>query len=173
MQRHSALILPLACLGALAACAAPTGARYPSLAIRDVERAEGRFEPVPAAPLAVPEVTVPLTGPLVERLAALDEQAASAHRGFVAATPRAERLAGAGGGTAIGSGAWASAQVALADLDSSRSLTAIVLAELDALMVSRAVQGEDVSAIELVRQRVLGLIGAEDAALERMRAKVR
>lgn len=173
MQRHLAPILPLACLGALAACATPTGARYPSLAIRDVERAQGRFQPVPAAPLAVPEVGVPLAGPLAERVAALDEQAASAHRGFLAATPRAERLADAGSGTAIGSDAWASAQVALADLDSARSLTAVVLAELDMLMVARAVQAEDISAIEQVRQRVLALVGEEDATLERLRAQVR
>ena len=168
MRRYATLAL----LPCLAACATP-GDKYPSLAIRDVERAEGRFEPAPATPLDVPPVTAPLTGPLSERLAALGKAASASHRAFLAKAPTATRLANAAAGAAIGSDAWAGAQVALADLDSARSATAIALGDLDALMVGTATQGADVSAIEVVRQQVLAQVGEEDETLARLRAKVR
>lgn len=168
MRRH----LVFAALPALAACA--TGSdRYPSLAIRDVERAEGRFEPVASTPLAVPEVAVPTGGTVAERLAALGASADAAHRAFLSSAPTATRRANAASGAAIGSDAWASAQVALADLDSARSATAIALADLDTLMVANAVQARDVSAIELVRQQVIAQVSEEDAILARLRAQVR
>jgi hypothetical protein len=166
--------LAAACLlgSCLAACATPSD-KYPSLAIRDVERAQGQFEPAPRAPLDVPEIPSSTTGPLGERLAALGAAAAASHRAFTASAGRATRLANAAAGAAIGSDAWASAQVALSDLDSARSTTAIALAELDTLMVSAAIQAQDVSAIELVRQQVLAQVGEEDETLARLRSQVR
>ena len=161
------------CLG-LAACAT-AGDKYPSLAVRDVERAQGRFEPAPVAPLDVPEIPAAAAagGPLTQRLAALGSAAASSHQAFLARVPRAARLANAAAGSAIGSDAWASAQVALADLDSARSATAISLGELDAIMVGTAIQAQDASAIETVRQQVLAQVGEEDETLARLRAQVR
>ena len=51
-----ALLAAIAFVPALAACqTAPDGA-YPSLAIRDVERAQGQLEPVPGDPIDVPPV---------------------------------------------------------------------------------------------------------------------
>ena len=164
--------LVLATLHCLAACATASD-KYPSLAIRDVERAQGQFETVPAAPLDVPQITPPLTGPLAERLVTLGSQADAAHRAFLASAPRAERATAAAAGDAIGTTDWASAQVALSDLDSARSQTAIALADLDTLMVSSAVQAEDVSAIEVVRQQVIAQVTAEDETLARLRARVR
>lgn len=166
------IVIPAAASLALAACAAPSG-KYPSLAIRDVERAEGQFQPAQARPLDVPEVPAPGGGPVAERLAALGGAAAASHQAFLARVPTATRLANAAAGSAIGSDAWASAQVALADLDSARSATAIALGDLDALMVATAVQAQDVSAIEVVRQQVLAQVGAEDEMLARLRAQVR
>lgn len=168
MRRFLVLAAPLA----LGACATP-GDKYPSLAIRDVERAQGQFEPTPATPLDVPEIPAAASGPLAPRLAMLAEAAAASHRAFLASSPKATRLANAAAGAAIGSTAWASAQVALADLDSARSATAIALGDLDALMVGTAIQGQDVSAIEAVRQQVLAQVGAEDETLARLRAQVR
>ena len=156
----------------LASCATPDSDRYPSLGIRDVERAQGQFEPVPAEPLAVPPVEIPLDGPLDDRLAALREAATASHRAFTAAAPAATRAANAAAGSATGSTAWAAAQVALADLDSARSMTAIALGDLDTLMVSRAVQGEDLRAVEAVRQEVLEVLGEEDRTLAELRGKV-
>lgn len=164
--------LVLAALPCLAACATASD-RYPSLAIRDVERAQGQLEPVPATPLAVPEVPTGTTGPLPQRLAALGAQADAAHRAFLASAGPAERLARAAAGAAIGSPAWAAAQVALADLDSARSATAIALAELDTLHVAGSVQAEDIAAIDAARLQVLTLVGEEDATLARLRAQVR
>lgn len=172
MHRSAALPVALASSLTLAACATP-GDRYPSLAIRDVERAQGQFEPTPATPLDVPVVATPATGPLAERLASLGAQATRAHEAFMASAPKAERAASAAAGDAIGTTAWASAQVALADLDSARSQTAIALADLDTLMVADAVQGQDVSAIEIVRQQVIAQVEAEDETLARLRARVR
>ena len=157
---------------ALTACAT-SGGKYPSLAIRDVERAQGQFEPAPATPLDVPEVPAVDGGPIAERLTALGAAATASHKAFLASAPIASRLASAAAGSAIGTPAWAAAQVALADLDSARSATAIALGDLDALMVGTAVQAQDVSAIELVRQQVLAQIGEEDETLARLRAQVR
>lgn len=156
----------------LAACAT-SGDRYPSLAIRDIERAEGRFEPVPSTPMSVPEVEVPASGPIVQRLAGLGAAAEASHRAFLASAAGATRRADAAAGAAIGSDTWADAQVALADLDSARSATAIILADLDTLMVASAVQARDVSAIEAVRQQVLTQVTEQDAVLARLRAQVR
>lgn len=164
--------LIFAALPALAACAT-SGDRYPSLAIRDIERAEGRFEPVASAPLAVPEVAVRDASPLADQLAALGASAAASHRAFLASASVATRHANAAAGAAIGSDAWASAQVALADLDSARSATAIALADLDTLMVANAVQARDLAAIEAVRQQVLAQVTEEDVILARLRANIR
>lgn len=163
----------LAALLSLAACTTNSGDKYPSLAIRDIERAEGRFEPVASTPLAVPEVTIPAGGPLGERLAALGAAADTSHRAFLATVPTATRRANAAADAAIGSDAWAAAQVALADLDSARSATTITLADLDTLMVATAVQAHDVAAIEVVRQQVIAKVAEEDAVLARLRAQVR
>jgi len=165
-------LFALSALPCLAACSTPVD-KYPSLAIRDVERAQGRFDPIAASPLEFPTVPVPLSGPLSEQVAALGAQASKAHAAFKASAPRAERAAAAASGDAIGTSAWAAAQVALADLDSARSLTAVALADLDTLMVARAVEAEEVSAIETVRQEVIALVSVEDETLARLRARVR
>lgn len=168
MRRYPVLAASLC----LAACATPAD-RYPSLAIRDVERAQGQFEPAPAASLDVPQIPTLGTGTLAEKLGALGAAATAAHDVFLRSAPAATRLANAAAGSAIGSDAWASAQVALSDLDSARSTTAIALGDLDALMVGAAVQAQDVATIEAVRQQVLAQVGEEDEVLARLRAKVR
>ena len=172
MRRTFVLAAPFLLAPCLAACAT-AGDKYPSLAIRNVERAQGQFDPVPSTPLDVPPVPTPESGPLGERLAKLGAAAEMSHMRFLTGAPGATRLASAAAGSAVGSDAWASAQVALADLDSARSNTAIALGDLDTLMVATAVQAEDVSAIEMVRQRVLAQVGEEDATLAQLRAKVR
>lgn len=172
MRRFLALAAPFALGPFLAACATADD-KYPSLAIRDVERAQGQFEPAPPSPLEVPEVAVPLAGSLEERLSALGRQAAAAHEAFLSSTPAATRLANSAAGSAVGTPAWAAAQVALADLDSARSATAIPLADLDTLMVAAAVQAQDVGTIEAVRQQVLALVGQQDETLARLRSQIR
>lgn len=157
----------------LAGCSSTGTEGYPSLAIRDVERVEGSFEPVPTQRLDVPEVEVELAGGLEARLAALVGQAKNAHGEFKSAQPAAERIVGAANGADIGSDRWAAAQVALADLDSARSLAAVALADLDIIHGAAKVQAEDTATIETAREQVIALVAEEDAILQRLRAGVR
>ncbi|MEX0341196.1 MAG: hypothetical protein AB3N06_01285 [Erythrobacter sp.] len=166
------LVAPLAAI-LLAGCSGTAGDRYPSLAIRDVERAEGTFEPVPGKRLDVPAVEVDLAGGLDARLAALLTQAEAAHASFTSAVPTAESRVRAAAGSAIGSDSWAAAQVALADLDSARSTAAIALGDLDILFTAATVHAEDAAAIAATRDAVAALVAQEDAVLERLRARVR
>ena len=160
--------LPLA-IFLLAGCAGTASERYPSLATRDVERAEGTFEPVPGRQLEVPQVPVTMSGSLDERLAALVEQARGAHAEFTGAVPAAERRVGA----AAGSDSWATAQVALADLDSARSIAATALGDLDILYTAATVQAQDSAAIAAARETVIALVREEDDVLARLRAQIR
>lgn len=159
-------------LAVLSSCASSSG-DFPSLAIRDVERAEGRFEPVPSPQVEVPAITIGDNGSLEERLDALDSAARSSHETFLAKAPIATRIARAGAGAAVASDAWAAAQVAVADLDSIRSNTAIALGDLDVLMVSNAIEGRSLSAIEAVRQDVIAMVADEDATLADLRSRLR
>lgn len=164
---------PLVAAILLSACASTANqGAYPSLAQRDAERSTGQFE-VEQRRLDVPPVDVNSDQPLPARLAALVDQGAAAHAGFVAARPGAARLAQAASGSAIGSDAWASAQVALADLDSYRSEAAVALGELDVLFVAASVAAEDTATIASARDRVTAMIGDEDEALEQLRRLVR
>ena len=157
---------------ALSACQSTEGA-YPSLAVRDVERVEGQFAPVAVPPLDVPAVPTQIDGTMEQRLATLGEDARAAHERFLAAEPAAARLASAASGAAVGSDAWASAQVALSDLESIRSETAIALADLDILAIAATVQAEESGAIDAARAEVLARVTAEDRTLESLRARVR
>lgn len=174
MIDRKTFVIPLL-LTALAGCAGSGSGsgKYPSLAIRDIERVQGTFEPVGAEQLDVPKVEVAYSGSLQDRLSALVGQAEDAHRAFTAAVPEAEQLANAANDAEIGSDAWASAQVALAGLDSARSDVAVALGELDILHAAGAVQAEDVGAIDAARGKVLALVTIEDATLERLREHVR
>ena len=156
----------------LAACAS-TDETYPSLAIRDVERAQGQFEPVQTAQLDVPEVKIDLTGGLDARLASLVAAAQNAQSSFEEVRPRATRLVSAARRSAVGSDAWASAQVALAELDTARSLAAVPLADLEAILVAQRVAADDVAAVTGARDQVLALVARQDAVLADLRAQVR
>ena len=90
-----------------------------------------------------------------------------------AAVPAAQRRVQAAGNAAVGSDSWASAQVALADLDSARSNAAVALGDLDILFAAATVQAQDAAAIAAARATVVALVAEEDAVLERLRAQVR
>lgn len=168
-----AIHVTLACAALLLGGCASNAGNYPSLAVRDVERAEGQFETVAPARIEVPSVGIDLTGDLPARLGSLVNNAEAAHREFVSSSPDAQRLVAAGAGSAVGSDSWAAAQVALANLDSARSQTAIALGDLDILAIAAAVEGVERTQIEAARQQVIALVGEEDALLERLRARMR
>ncbi|MBX7456820.1 hypothetical protein K3152_01025 [Qipengyuania sp. 1NDH17] len=158
-------------LAALVGACASTSEEYPSLAVRDAERAQGQFYTGEPARLDVPPVDVDLAGGLSARLAALVTAAEEAHAEFVSVEPRAARLVAAAGDR--GSDSWAAAQVALAELDSARSRAAIPLGDLDMIYTATRVAAQDTSDIEAARNRVIALVGEEDAALEDLRARIR
>ena len=154
-------------LSLLASACASTSGDYPSLAIRDAERATGSMEPAPAdeAPAPAP----PLSPDFVERLAQIGEQARAAHQAFMAEVPAARRRVRAGGNASITTNAGAAAEVALASLESARSTTAVSLVDLDKLLVERAIALEPVEAVSELRQEVEALVAEEDAILAELR----
>jgi hypothetical protein len=150
----------------LAACA--NGGDYPSLALRPAERMQGTLTP------DTPDVAVPplaaLSADIAQRLAELRHDAAARHAEFTAAVPATQRLANAAGAT--GSDSWASAQVALADLDSLRSRAAVPLADLDTLWVDATLEEGPREAVAAVRDEIEAMVKREDETLARLRGRV-
>jgi hypothetical protein len=156
---------PLA-LAALAACSTAPG-DYPSLAIRDAERITGTI------PAPEPYVPPPTPAPVLDRLAQLTGEAASAHRGFLDQAPGVRSTVSAARGAGVGSESWAQAQVALAGLEGARSRAMIALADLDRLYVDAAVEAMETERIAAAREEVIGMVEAEDAVIAELAAVLR
>ena len=163
--------LALLALPFVAACASASG-DYPSLAIRDAERARGTIDAPQPEPTPPPAPKV-VSADVLERIAAYRAEAVVAHRAFVNAAPAARRAVAAGAGAARASDAWAAAQVALADLESHRSLTAVPLADLDALYAEQATGFDPVAEVAEARDAVVALVVEQDAELANLRARIR
>ncbi len=153
-------------LAALAGCAS-TGDRYPSLSIRDAERVEGEFTVAPPVPVVTPPP--PLPADTAGTLTQLRAQANAAHQKFLAAVPGTRRAVTAARGAGITDDRWASAQVALGDLDSARSEAAIALGDLDLMFADAALAQELRDEIVAARNEVTGLIAEEDRVLAELR----
>lgn len=158
------LLLPL-----LTACATTPSDEYPSLAIRDAERATGVFEPVVPAPYVPP----PTPAAVVDRLGQLSAEAASAHQAFLAEAPAARSAITGASGAEFGSDSWARASVALAGLESARSKAMIALADLDRLMVDAAVDGGELERIVSVRNTVTAQVDQQNATIETLARSLR
>lgn len=167
MKQALLRIAPLVLAAPLAACAAGSG-DYPSLAIRDAERVEGAFEPAPAQEPAPPPAEP--SADLLQRLSQLRAAASSAHQAFLEAAPDARRKVEAARGTGVESNLWAAAQVALADLDSARSQTAVALGDLDLMFADATLAFELRAPIADTRGEVAEMIAQEDAILTELRA---
>lgn len=161
-------LAPIFLAAALSACAS-TVEDYPSLAIRDAERVSGTMQAVETDP---PPPPAPIATDLRERLVQLQDQAAASHREFIEAAPVAERLVSGAANAAITTDRWAAAQVALADLDSARSATAIALGDLDLIFVDAALELDQRAEIVTARERVVALVAEEDAILARLRGRL-
>ena len=151
----------------IAGCAG-SHAEYPSLSIRDVERT-GSFEVPAPVPTPTASVSQPMPAETSARLARLVAEGRAAHARFQSAVPSAERAMRAGGRAAITSEAKANALVALADLDSRRSATAVPLGDLDQIYASAATGQVDSAAAQAARDTVAALVANEDATLARLR----
>lgn len=165
-----ALILAPALL--LGACA---GGRdtFPSLARRASENAYTSA----SAPVAAPTAPAQVSADLPATLAKLRETALAAHRAFADLKPSATRTITAASGAARGSEAWSVAEIALAQLDSSRAQAMVALADLDRLSIvahQTAVEGPDadLKAIESVRSEVSGLVSAENESVEALSGRL-
>jgi hypothetical protein len=158
--------LASAALLSLAACASAPG-EYPSLAIRDAERVTGTI----AAP--EPYIPPPTPAPVLDRVAQLTGEAASAHAVFLGEAPRARSTVSAARGAGAGSESWAQAQVALAGLEGARSRAMIALADLDRLYVDAAVEAAETERIAAAREEVIGMVEAEDAVIAELAAVLR
>ncbi|MBN9507378.1 MAG: hypothetical protein J0I69_15305 [Altererythrobacter sp.] len=158
--------LPLLVL--LAACATPAD-QYPSLALRDAERATGTLQAAPAEPY-VPPPTPPAT---LGRLAQLAAQGESANQAFLKALPETRSAVAAARGVAPGGEAWARAQVALAGLGAARGEAMIALADLDRIYVDAAVNGEALEPIAAARDSLAGQVEQQDAVITELGAALR
>ncbi|MBE5073493.1 hypothetical protein IM511_04160 [Erythrobacteraceae bacterium E2-1 Yellow Sea] len=152
---------------ALAGCSSASH-NYPSLAIRDAERVSGTFAVTPGtgdqlgpAP-ASPNVLESLPEQLV--------LSQTAHDSFMGLSAEAERLVLAAQGTDTDSNAWAAAQIALAQLESQRSQSAIALATLDLHYADASLGFTAREEIDAVRSQVLSTLRQEDEVLARLRS---
>ena len=172
MRFVPALAVPLVAAGLLSGCANTGDTRFPSLATRPGERVGGTLAP---APRPVPPPATAATG---TRLADLRTSALAAHRRFGELRGRAEQLSAAARGAAVASEAWSIAQVALAELDSARSQTAVAQADLDALYIAAAsaavptAGSDDLDAIGAARAEVTGWVAADDAVLAGLKGRL-
>lgn len=151
---------------ALAACASAD--RYPSLAIRDAERATGTLQPAEPEPYVPP----PTPAVVLDRLGQLTAEAQSAHQAFLAAAERARSPVAAARGAEAGSAPWSIAQVALADLEASRGQAMIALADLDRLYVEAELAGAELERIEAARGEVSALVASQSRLIGEMQASV-
>ncbi|WP_324742529.1 hypothetical protein U8326_04100 [Tsuneonella sp. CC-YZS046] len=170
MNRASlAAIIAITLGGLTGACAGDSG-RYPSLAIREAERVEGTAQAVEPEEIPAPETP---SQDLVTRLEQLKSEADRAHKAFMAAAPGAERQVSAASGAAVASDAWTSAQVAIANLEASRSRLLIALAQLDSLHVTAELEGGARSTISDARNQVDQMAETENEIIARLLGRIR
>lgn len=167
IKSNAASLFPLIAAGcamlALSACATPRG-EYPDLAIRPEERVSGSMEPVAAEPYIPPK-----TGQdVLSSISSLRQSAQQAHAKFTAIVPRAQRAANAARNSPQGSENWAVAQIALSELESSRSDAMIALADLDRLYVDAAVNATELGPLASARDDVMALVAQEDSVINQI-----
>ena len=152
----------------LGACATRPG-EYPSLERRPAERITATY------PVAAPPAPIPLPPPpagVTNRLDALVGAARSADAKFRQKEPRARALVNATGQARMGSEAWGTATIAVAELESARAEAMIPLSDLDILYNDTTVRGEDPSAIGAARDTVVALIAQQDQVLGELRTRL-
>ena len=147
----AAAFLVAGCLG--------DGAQYPSLAMRDVERADGVAMPA-SAPPPVPAIVS------VAELDAIVARARDYDRGFAAARPQASRLAQRAAGASRNSDLRSQALVALARLTTLHGQTTIALGELDRLEAQAAGSLAPITAIREAQTEVARIAAGQDAAID-------
>ncbi|MBV7264653.1 hypothetical protein [Erythrobacter ani] len=146
----------------LAGCAGDSG-RYPSLAVRDVERAMGQFTP---AAVENAEPIRPVAS--AADLAQVTRRAQESHRRFQDARSGATRLVESARGLSIESNARQRALVALADLTTLRSDTTLAVGDLDLLKAEAATTFAPTEEIDAARAEVAALVDEQNSALDHL-----
>ena len=162
MNRAILLLSPLIAATALAGCATGDMADYPSLAQRPIER-QATVPPAPAT-APVPQL---VSATLAEAIRALASDADRGETAFRTALGEARSAGATGRGAAVGSEAWAQAQLALSRAEAARAPTTLALAELDRLMVVQGDEGNvaGLDAIATEQARVTALVAGQERAL--------
>ncbi|GGD46925.1 hypothetical protein GCM10011411_03320 [Aurantiacibacter arachoides] len=150
----------------LGACASSSAGDYPSLAIRDAERAAGTFAVEPY----VPVYPAPATVASAEDFA---RQARAAHNAFLAALPAARSRVNAARGGGVGSEAWSVAQVAVATLERHRGQAMVALAELDRIYTAAGAEGQETDAVQGLRGPIETLVAEENAVIAQLLSALR
>jgi hypothetical protein len=168
MSRPSPLLLlPLAVLAGLAACAAP--GPYPSLAPRPIERMLG--EP------GVPPVVAPLPDDpaVAARVASFLADAKAGDAEFRTALPAASAAVRRAG--AVGSDRWIEAQQALSRAETGEMRTARALSDLDRYGVdqanARALSPGDLARLQAAAADVQRLADSQQAEIRRLQAALK
>lgn len=152
----------------LSGCAASSD-KYPSLAIRDFERNAETGETAPPAAIAPPApYTVPSS--TLSALNAARDRAQSAHAAFLAALPATRRKVAAARGAGPTSNGWAEAQVALADLISKRSQTAVYLGNVDVLIADTAIAAKSADYPRSIQNEVAAMLASQDRSIAQLNA---
>ncbi|MEP2737249.1 MAG: hypothetical protein ABJP34_13240 [Erythrobacter sp.] len=151
----------------LGGCAASSD-KYPSLAIRDFERSPQTAENV--APAATPSQTFTISNSTLASLNQARGRAQSQHSAFLAALPATRRKVSAARGAGPTSDSWAEAQIALADLISKRSQTAIVLGDVDLLIVETAIAAKGADYPRAIQNEVSAMLASQDRSIAQLKA---
>lgn len=161
MNRSSLLLWLVPML--LAGCARDSG-RFPSLLPRAAET-QSDLEPVRPVP---PQVADPA---IDAALAQTDAKLTAAASGFAAKVGDSEKAVAAAQGASVGSDAWLDAQRALGELDSARSETSAIAADLDRSAVDYARDHpRDYPAMTDLRARVDAELAQETAKIDALRS---
>lgn len=158
MQFARTPFLLAALSGAMVSGCVGSGDKYPSLAMRDVERADY------ASSQARPAEPVP---PVISDsdIASIVARARGLNADFVASRPQTARIVATVPGTGPESEARSRALVALADLTSLHGQTALVLGELDRIEAQALREFAPIEAIRAAQQNVAQWVQQQDAAL--------
>lgn len=135
--------------------------RYPSLATRDAEPVTSEFSVAKAphrAPLAQNFANQP-------RITGLTERAKANHASFIVSRSNALQSVKSARGKTSDSAAYTNALVALADLSSLRSETALILGELDLLASKAKTQFAPAMSIVTAQAEVETMLLEQDALL--------
>ncbi len=149
---------------ALAGCAAPDMAGYPSLARRPIEQ---RAPVAAPAPVSAPMPAL-VSATLADAVRALAGDADRGNAAFASALAANRPAVAAGRGAAIGSEGWAVAERGLSRIEAARAPTMMALTELDRLTVGN----NDAAATALIAgeaARVAAMVDAQAATLARLR----